>query len=61
MNLNLRQEHPKDYVEEFIVIEKAFEPVMLSDHKEQFLVERLRKSKNFIPELSIIAEIGNKK
>lgn len=32
----------------------------MSDHKEQFLVERLRKSSAFIPELSLVAEIGNK-
>lgn len=60
MNLNLRQEQPEDYKEVFKIIEKAFKTEELSDHKEQFLVERLRKSKAFIPELSIIAEIGNK-
>lgn len=32
----------------------------MSDHKEQFLVKRLRKSNAFIPELSIIAETENK-
>lgn len=31
----------------------------MSDHQEQHLVERLRKSEAFIPELSIIAEINN--
>ncbi len=30
---------------------------MVSDKKEQFLVERLRKSDGFIPELSLVAEI----
>lgn len=32
----------------------------MSDHKEQFLVERLRKSRTFVPELSIVAEVGEK-
>ena len=32
----------------------------MSDHKEQFLVQRLRKSDAFIPELSLIAENENK-
>lgn len=44
----------------FALIEKAFAPIQLSDHKEQFLVERLRKSNAFIPELSLVAEIENK-
>ncbi|MEM0991954.1 MAG: N-acetyltransferase [Bacteroidota bacterium] len=32
----------------------------MSDHKEQFLVERLRKSSAFISELSMVAEVGGK-
>ncbi len=43
----------------FDLIKKAFKTLELSDHKEQFLVERLRKSTSFIPELSMIAEIDN--
>lgn len=31
-----------------------------SDHTEQFLVARLRKSPDFVPELSIVAEIEGK-
>ena len=30
-----------------------------SDHREQYLVERLRNSDTFIPELSLVAEIDN--
>ena len=30
----------------------------MSDHSEQYLVERLRNSEAFIPELSIVAEIN---
>lgn len=55
----IRQEKKEDFKGVFTLIEKAFEAEELSDHKEQFLVERLRKSNAFIPELSIIAEIDN--
>lgn len=60
MEIKLRQENEKDYKSVFQLIEKAFEHEEYSDHKEQFLVERLRKSDAFIPELSIVAELENK-
>ncbi|PIF33480.1 putative N-acetyltransferase YhbS [Flavobacterium sp. 9] len=59
MEIKLRQENEKDYKSIFQLIEKAFENEEYSDHKEQFLVERLRKSDAFIPELSIVAEVEN--
>ncbi|MFD2938729.1 GNAT family N-acetyltransferase [Flavobacterium notoginsengisoli] len=59
MEINLRQENKKDFESVFQLIEKAFEKEEYSDHKEQFLVERLRDSDAFIPELSIVAEIGD--
>ena len=60
MEITIRQESPNDFNEVFSLIEKAFRTEQLSDHSEQFLVERLRKSSAFIPELSIVAEIGNR-
>ncbi|MFH7002311.1 GNAT family N-acetyltransferase [Flavobacterium bizetiae] len=60
MEIKLRQETEQDYKSVFQVIQKAFENEEYSDHKEQFLVERLRKSNAFIPELSIVAEVDNK-
>lgn len=60
MEIKLRQENKNDFESVFQLIEKAFEEEEYSDHKEQFLVERLRKSEAFIPELSIVAEIDNK-
>ncbi len=59
MEIKLRQENENDYKSVFQLIEKAFENEEYSDHKEQFLVERLRKSDAFIPELSIVAEVNN--
>ncbi|MBU5484992.1 N-acetyltransferase [Clostridium sp. MSJ-11] len=57
MNIIIRQETEKDYKISEYIIEKAFEDVEYSDHKEQFLVERLRKSDVFVPELSLVAEL----
>lgn len=60
MSLTIRKEKTKDFKTVFKLIERAFESEKMSDHREQFLVERLRKSEAFIPELSMVAEIGNK-
>ncbi|MBS7255950.1 GNAT family N-acetyltransferase [Flavobacterium branchiicola] len=60
MEIKLRQENKEDYKSVFQLIEKAFEKEEYSDHREQFLVERLRDSNAFIPELSIIAEVEGK-
>lgn len=40
------------------MVEKAFKNEVRSDHKEQFLVAKLRKSNVFVPELSLVAEIN---
>jgi len=58
--MNIRKEEIKDYNEVFKLIENAFENEVYTDHKEQFLVDRLRKSESFIPELSLVAEIDKK-
>ena len=60
MEINIRKEEIKDYKTVFHLIEKAFASEQMSDHKEQYLVERLRQSDAFIPELSLVAEIENK-
>ncbi|MBB4803024.1 putative N-acetyltransferase YhbS [Flavobacterium nitrogenifigens] len=60
MEVKLRQENENDFQSVFQLIEKAFEKEEYSDHKEHFLVERLRKSEAFISELSIVAEIESK-
>lgn len=60
MDIKIRQETPKDYKAVFKLIEEAFENEALSDHSEQFLVERLHKSDAFVPELSLVAEVEGK-
>lgn len=59
MNIILRQETEQDYNEVFNLIEQAFNGLELSDHKEQFLVKRLRNSNAFVPELSLVAVCNN--
>lgn len=60
MEVTIRQEKPEDFKAVSDLIQKAFESIQFSDHKEQVLVERLRTSKAFIPELSLVAEVDKK-
>lgn len=60
MAVIVRQESKKDYTETKAVVEEAFKKEEHTDHTEHFLVEKLRKSEGFIPELSLVAEEHNK-
>lgn len=51
----IRQEKKADYAAVYSVVKKAFETAEKSDGNEQELVEKLRKSNSFIPELSLVA------
>lgn len=55
-NLTIKRETNEDHERVFEVIEQAFREEELSDHNEHYLVERLRKSDAFVPELSLVAE-----
>ncbi len=57
MKIVIRQETPTDFPFVFVLIKEAFKNEPFSDFTEQFLVERLRKSATFIPELSMVAEL----
>lgn len=59
MNLIIRQEVKADHKKVNQLIEKAFRSETMSDQQEHILVERLRKSSSFIPELSLVAELNN--
>lgn len=56
MIINIRTEEKSDHQAVFDLTEKAFAGMKYSEGDEHFLVERLRKSDAFIPELSIVAE-----
>lgn len=54
--IRIRQESPEDYIRVVELTEKAFETMEYSQGDEGKLVENLRKSSTFIPELSLVAE-----
>lgn len=56
----IRQENIRDYENVYNVVKTAFETAEHSDGNEQDLVVALRKSENFIPELSLVALKNNK-
>lgn len=55
MNIIIRQEQEGDQKMVDTLIATAFEEVEISDHQEHFLVQRLRESDAFVPELSLVA------
>lgn len=55
MGIKILRETLDDYSVVESVIEKAFKDAEHTDHSEQFLVQRLRKSEEFIKELSLVA------
>lgn len=60
MKIKLRQETPADHEAVFQLTEAAFKEMIYSDHSEHHLVNRLRESDAFIPQLSIVAELDEK-
>lgn len=55
MNIIIRRELEKDYKEVNKMIKKSFETAEHTDNNEHNLVEKLRKSDNFVKELSLVA------
>lgn len=55
MDILIRQELPSEYHSNEEIIKRAFLPEEYSDKKEHLLVNRIRKSSAFIPELSLVA------
>lgn len=56
----IRREETKDQSAVYSLVKKAFETAEHADGNEQELVNALRKSEAYIPELSLVAEIGGK-
>jgi predicted N-acetyltransferase YhbS len=57
-SITIRTENPCDYDRVVKLTEQAFADLEISDHNEGELVEKLRKSPNFIDELSLVAELN---
>lgn len=57
MEIKIRQEVEADWIATGAMIEKAFKKAEHSDQSEHLLIDRLRASEEFIPELSLVAEI----
>lgn len=58
--MTIRAERPTDRDTVYRVVQKAFETAEQSDGNEQDLVNALRKSHAFVPELSLVAQIDEK-
>lgn len=56
MKVDIRPEEPADYDAVSDLIGQAFKALDMSDHREHFLVQRLRNAPSFIPALSLVAE-----
>lgn len=60
MKITIRQEQAKDYSTVFQVNKDAFATMEYSNQTEHFLVEKLRKTTAYIPELALVAELDGK-
>ena len=60
MRITVRPENALDAPAITEVIIRAFQSVSYSDHTEHVMVDRLRASKAYVPQLSIVAEITNR-
>ncbi|GAE83743.1 GNAT family N-acetyltransferase [Bacteroides reticulotermitis] len=56
----IRQETQQDHAEVYQLIKTAFETAKVKDGDEQDFAVKLREGKNFIPELSLVAEDNGK-
>ena len=56
----IRQEHNKEFHSIYALVKAAFESAEHADGNEPELVNALRKSDSYIPELSLVAEIDGK-
>ncbi|RYE22219.1 MAG: hypothetical protein EOP45_08525 [Sphingobacteriaceae bacterium] len=56
MQISVRQEIASDYSKVSETIMAAYKDISYSNHKEQLMVDRLRRSNSFVAELSLVAE-----
>lgn len=56
----IRQENENDFLEIYELVKTAFETAEVKDGDEQELVNKLRNSSQYIPELALVAEQNGK-
>lgn len=56
--IKIRREQPADYAAVYELVKQAFEHAEHTDHNEHNLVNRLRQSPFYLPELALVAETG---
>lgn len=54
MKVHIRQETEADHQAVFKLVKAAFEKMEISDHNEHLIIELLRETESFIPELSLV-------
>lgn len=60
MNINIREEQEKDWYETEAITKRAFWNLHVPGCLEHYLVHLLRSSKDYIPDLSRVAEVDGK-
>jgi predicted N-acetyltransferase YhbS len=55
----IRAERPEDAPRIATLVARAYAAVAYSDHREHLMIERLRRSDAYVPELSLLAEAGD--
>lgn len=60
MQIQIRPEQSNDFPIIFQVVKDAFAEMPFSNQSEHFLVEKLRKTDAYIPELALVAELEGK-
>jgi predicted N-acetyltransferase YhbS len=58
--ISIRQEQRDDIAAIADIVRDAYLDVRYSNHREHLMVERLRASAAFVPQLSLVAEIGGR-
>ena len=58
--MKIRREKESDYENIYSLVKESFASVSYSDGNEQELVNNLRQGDSYIPELSLVTEIGGK-
>ncbi|WP_082490484.1 N-acetyltransferase [Methylobacterium sp. Leaf91] len=56
--VTVRREHPRDAETIAQVVQRAYADVPYSDHREHIMVDLMRASDAYIPELSLLAEVN---